>query len=102
MDLDEWELLLIDGLLDFGEDCEKKVLLGKMRAVDSTPTVFEVYLDYFRCPSPRSKLSSPSQLVPVRIQLDPPLVENGPCETKEAREKNRVVNVEERVVATTD
>ncbi|OWM73221.1 uncharacterized protein LOC116205223 [Punica granatum] len=95
MDLDEWELLPIDGFLDFGEDCEKKDLLGKRRAADSTTTLFDVDLDYFRCPSPRSKLSPQSQLVPVRIQLDPPLVENGPCEAREAGEKNRAASVEE-------
>ncbi|OWM71619.1 hypothetical protein CDL15_Pgr005806 [Punica granatum] len=69
MDLDEWELLPIDGFLDFGEDCEK------------------------------SKLSPPSQLVLVRIQLDPLLVENGSCEAREAREKNNATSVEEGAAA---
>ncbi|PKI32628.1 hypothetical protein CRG98_046975 [Punica granatum] len=78
MDLDEWELLPIDGFLDFGEDCEK-VLLGKMRAADSTLTVFELVL--------------------VRIQLDPLLVENGSCEAREAREKNNATSVEEGAAA---
>ncbi|OWM69024.1 hypothetical protein CDL15_Pgr025211 [Punica granatum] len=79
MDLDEWKLLPINGFLDFEEDCEKKVLLAKsVAAADSTMTMFDVDLDYLRCPSPRSRLSSPSQLVPVRIQLNSPLVENCP------------------------
>ncbi|OWM66064.1 hypothetical protein CDL15_Pgr015490 [Punica granatum] len=48
------------------------------------------------------EVSPLSQLIPVRIQLDPPLVESGPCEAREAGEKNRAASVEEGVVATAD
>lgn len=73
LDLDEWDFLSDDGFLDFSEDGQKKVFLGKHYS-DSV-SVFDP--DYFICPSPRSLKSTesprnsrlPNQLVPVPIPI---------------------------------
>lgn len=94
MDLDEWELLPIDGLLDFSDGYDKKVSQSKRRSNDST-AVFHLDLDYFRCPSPTSRLSPPSHLVPVRIQLDPPPIKKDPGDEREMMEEIAAPNMEE-------
>ncbi|XP_028780158.1 uncharacterized protein LOC114736483 [Neltuma alba] len=87
LNLDEWDFLSDDGFLDFGEDGQKKVFLGKHYS-DSI-SVFDA--DHFICPSPRSVKSIepprnsrlPNQLVPVPIpiRLDP-----GPPNDEAAKE----------------
>lgn len=90
MDLDEWELLPVNGFRNFSDDCEQKASSGQIRAADDTMAVFHVDLDYFRCPSPTSKLSPPSRLVPVRILLDPP-VKKEPGEERGAAEGENTI-----------
>ncbi|KAJ7976386.1 Transmembrane protein [Quillaja saponaria] len=75
MDLEEeWEFLPDDGFLDFHEDGEKKILLGKRNS--NSKSVLN--MNYFICPSPNSRKITespensrvPNQLVPVPIRLD--------------------------------
>lgn len=67
MDLDEWELLPVDGYLDFNES--DKIFSRRHSPPPDQKSVFN--MDYFRCPSPSSK--APSRVVPVvPIQFDPP------------------------------
>ena len=76
MDVDEWEFLPDSGYLDFNEEGDKKIFLGK-RNLESKS---DFDMDYF-CPSPPSsrKITEPprsprfhnNQLLPVPILLEP-------------------------------
>ncbi|OWM78823.1 uncharacterized protein LOC116195339 [Punica granatum] len=75
MDIQDWELLPVDGFLDFHGDGEVKLYSPKRNS--HSKSVLDS--DYFRCPSPDSwKLVDPpgnprshNQFVPVGVQLDP-------------------------------
>lgn len=75
MDIQEWELLSLDGFLDLQGDGEVKLYSPKRNS--QSKSVLDS--DYFRCPSPNSwKLADPpgnprfhNQFVPVAVQLDP-------------------------------
>ncbi|XP_030516943.2 uncharacterized protein LOC115730460 isoform X2 [Rhodamnia argentea] len=69
MDLDEWELLPVDGYLDFNEG--DKIFSRRHSPAPGQKSVFN--MDYFRCPSPTSSKMPTSRVVPVvPIQFDPP------------------------------
>ncbi|KAF8007344.1 hypothetical protein BT93_K1371 [Corymbia citriodora subsp. variegata] len=64
MDTDEWELLAVDGLLDFHEDGHGGKIYSRRRSCHSTSVLD---MDHFRCPP-----SPPAcRIVPVAIGLDP-------------------------------
>ncbi|XP_061350992.1 uncharacterized protein LOC133296054 [Gastrolobium bilobum] len=66
MDIDEWEFLSDDGYLDFNEDSEKKIFIGKGNLVSKS--VLDV--NHF-CPTSPRKPRVLNQLVPLQIPLEP-------------------------------
>ncbi|KAJ6763089.1 hypothetical protein OIU79_023767 [Salix purpurea] len=71
MDLEEWELLPHDGLVEFHGDGEKKSFGASKRGSSSPRSMFNT--NYFMCPSspPKHSRVVRNQLVPVPIQLEP-------------------------------
>ncbi|KAI4325555.1 hypothetical protein MLD38_030940 [Melastoma candidum] len=72
MDIDEWEILPMDGLIEFreGGDPDKVIFPQKFMGSYYDPKgVFD--MDYFSCS--RSNPQMPKQLVPVSIHLDLPI-----------------------------
>ncbi|CAL0322801.1 unnamed protein product [Lupinus luteus] len=70
MDIDEWEILSDDGFLDFNEDDENQIFIGKKNS--ESKSVFDNYF----CTSPRSRNHHhqgvvPNKLFHVPIQLEP-------------------------------
>ncbi|KAG5232789.1 Titin [Salix suchowensis] len=71
MDLEEWELLPHEGLVEFHGDGEKKNFGASRRGSSSPKSMFNT--NYFMCPSspPKHSRVVRNQLVPVPIQLEP-------------------------------
>ncbi|GAV78954.1 hypothetical protein CFOL_v3_22419 [Cephalotus follicularis] len=70
MDLEEWEFLSDDGLIDYHEDGEKKTLVRKRNS--DPKSVFN--MNYFMCPSPTSpRIMEPSSSPSPPPPPPPPL-----------------------------
>ncbi|KAF9670241.1 hypothetical protein SADUNF_Sadunf13G0047900 [Salix dunnii] len=71
MDLEEWELLPHDGLIEIHGDGEKKTFGASKSGSPSPKSMFN--MNYFVCPSspPKHSRLARNQLVPVPIQLEP-------------------------------
>ncbi|XP_010036227.2 uncharacterized protein LOC104425273 [Eucalyptus grandis] len=63
MDTDEWELLAVDGLLDFHDDGHGGRVYSRRRSCHSESVLD---MDHFRCPSPPA-----ARIVPAAIGLGP-------------------------------
>ncbi|KAI4330590.1 hypothetical protein MLD38_028866 [Melastoma candidum] len=98
MDIDEWEILPMDGLIEFreGGDPDEKIFPQKFMGSYYDPKgVLDT--DYFRCPRSNSRM--PKQLVPVSIHLDPLIASTGNRETVlELPGKDDPVRIAERAM----